>query len=620
MPAIKFSHVATFSSEDSVFRAQNLLYLDGTKKWRCADPGEAQANVVLQLERPTRISAVDVGNDGSAFVEVQVSRAGSPEGSFKTLLPSASFMSPLESRNGQCQNRVRMFGKGQLSQEVAREKWDRVKVVCTQPFNKRVKYGLSFLALSAEEDRGKAVVVEKQKPKDKVKLGAFTLKDEDDEDAVANGPKVGSLFCLKKQKEDTDSVSVGAELRSKQTLASLALARAENEHRRKAKDEKRPWRPLDQLKTSRSKGDRMTPPSSSSQKRKREEPESIPKKLPRRDIVPGEDPPVERANGRRSEKEKPRRASSSQKEKKNSSKKSPLPRQYKPFSRLLEGVVFTISGYQNPLRGELRQKALAMGAKYRSDWDSSCTHLVCAFVNTPKFNQVKKFRGSRIVKKDWVEHCHKDRKRYPWRKFCLDVNDGGDESDAEIWEEKEEKGDGVGDDEDLDTDEEIEKIKKEEEAAAAAKKKKKNGHGNGKPDKESSGDEAYEVDTDVDEDQDDRQVTHTHTSSTKYLPYPELPDFFSARTFYLYGQYSSELRKHLTRLVVAAGGRVSDYMGRSVDFVVTDLEWNDDFEQASRQNPGLHVVTPDFVSACWSESRLWLPPKEEFRVKENGTK
>ena len=55
----------------------------------------------------------------------------------------------------------------------------------------------------------------------------------------------------------------------------------------------------------------------------------------------------------------------------------------RPFSRLLEGVVFTISGLQNPLRGQVRQKATDMGAKYRGDWDASCTHLVCAFANTP---------------------------------------------------------------------------------------------------------------------------------------------------------------------------------------------------------------------------------------------
>ena len=59
------------------------------------------------------------------------------------------------------------------------------------------------------------------------------------------------------------------------------------------------------------------------------------------------------------------------------------------FDKFMSDVVFVLSGFQNPLRGDIRQKALEMGAKYKADWDPSCTHLVCAFTNTPKFNQVK---------------------------------------------------------------------------------------------------------------------------------------------------------------------------------------------------------------------------------------
>ena len=94
--------------------------------------------MVLQLDRASAIESVDVGNDGSAFVEVQVGRQGGSEG-FTTVLAASSFMSPLESRNGQHQTRVRMFGTDKLNRDVAMQKWDRVKVVCTQPFNKRVK-------------------------------------------------------------------------------------------------------------------------------------------------------------------------------------------------------------------------------------------------------------------------------------------------------------------------------------------------------------------------------------------------------------------------------------------------------------------------------------------------
>jgi DNA-repair protein XRCC1 len=57
--------------------------------------------------------------------------------------------------------------------------------------------------------------------------------------------------------------------------------------------------------------------------------------------------------------------------------KDPKPKHpRKLFSQLFDGVVFVISGYENPTRGEIRRKALEMGAQYKRDWDSSCTHLV----------------------------------------------------------------------------------------------------------------------------------------------------------------------------------------------------------------------------------------------------
>lgn len=47
-----------------------------------------------------------------------------------------------------------------------------------------------------------------------------------------------------------------------------------------------------------------------------------------------------------------------------------------PFNRLMDGVVFVLSGFQNPFRGELREKALEIGAKYRPDWTPDSTHLM----------------------------------------------------------------------------------------------------------------------------------------------------------------------------------------------------------------------------------------------------
>ncbi len=63
-------------------------------------------------------------------------------------------MSPVESRNSDPVNRVRCFGKSALVEQVVESKckWDLVKIVCTQPFNKQVQYGLSFVKLHSSTD------------------------------------------------------------------------------------------------------------------------------------------------------------------------------------------------------------------------------------------------------------------------------------------------------------------------------------------------------------------------------------------------------------------------------------------------------------------------------------
>jgi len=43
---------------------------------------------------------------------------------------------------------------------------------------------------------------------------------------------------------------------------------------------------------------------------------------------------------------------------------------------LMKKVVFVLSGFENPERSNLRDKAIEMGAMYKPDWSKGCTHLV----------------------------------------------------------------------------------------------------------------------------------------------------------------------------------------------------------------------------------------------------
>lgn len=98
-------------------------------------------------------------------------------------------MSVTESKNSSNQNRVRFFDKSSLVESIASQKWDLVKILCTQPFNKHIQYGLSFVVLhTADEEKPKVkktLVPERflnQKPvenKEQAKLfaGKFKLRE-----------------------------------------------------------------------------------------------------------------------------------------------------------------------------------------------------------------------------------------------------------------------------------------------------------------------------------------------------------------------------------------------------------------------------------------------------------
>nr|XP_050866882.1 uncharacterized protein LOC127071543 isoform X2 [Vespula vulgaris] len=108
----------------------------------------------------------------------------------------------------------------------------------------------------------------------------------------------------------------------------------------------------------------------------------------------------------------PKPLPSTTKVKKNKSKKL--------FKELLRGISFSLSGYVNPQRDEIRKKALSMGARYIGipSESNACSHLICAFRNTPKYLQLRNY--SKIVSHMFIEDCYNKRKRFPWRRYALD--------------------------------------------------------------------------------------------------------------------------------------------------------------------------------------------------------
>ncbi|TRY76025.1 hypothetical protein DNTS_010920 [Danionella cerebrum] len=85
--------------------------------------------VELQLERVASIGFIDVGNCGSAFIQVDVGRSSwSLDHPYVTLLPTTTLMNPADSKNGKGRLSVRMFKRADFLHRAAEESWDRLRL------------------------------------------------------------------------------------------------------------------------------------------------------------------------------------------------------------------------------------------------------------------------------------------------------------------------------------------------------------------------------------------------------------------------------------------------------------------------------------------------------------
>ncbi|XP_032415124.1 DNA repair protein XRCC1 isoform X1 [Xiphophorus hellerii] len=619
MPEIQLKHVISCSTEDNTHKADNLLSSDTYRKWKAAKPGEKQTSVILQFEKEEQVHSIDIGNEGSAFIEVLVGNSSAvKDQDYEVLLVTSSFMSPTESRNGTNMNRVRFFGPNQLQKSTAQEKWDRVKIVCSQPYSKNIAYGLAFVKFHSPPDKTDPPT---SSPK-LTKLGQFRVKDE----SPSSGPSLqpGSLFF---NRDNATKPSTSLKVSPQSDKLSYAAAA------------------LQAGGSSQSPGQASTSISASPQppaKRKfefskeRQSPSGPP---PAKKMSPGGSPETKAATP----KYKPSpistpspstaKASSAKKsaEKKQESQSKPEPKskpktkstsqQQVPFNRILEGVVFVLSGFQNPFRGELREKALEMGAKYRPDWTPDSTHLICAFANTPKYSQVKS-AGGIIVRKEWVMDCHKRKQKISHKRYLMDgaesssesETDGDDQSEEEIetkipqkqakqvtpiktpekkdeddeyggsTDEDEPAGEDEGDDESgVDTEDELQRVESKQKKAAAKES----------PVKE---EDPYGGSTDE----------NTDAEAEEDHPIPELPDFLHGKHFFLYGKFPNNERRLLLRYIVAFNGVIEEYMSDKVQFVVTSGGWHESFEDALMENCNLNFVKPAWIYAI-NERQKMLP-------------
>uniref|UniRef100_A0A5F9D9N6 DNA repair protein XRCC1 n=1 Tax=Oryctolagus cuniculus TaxID=9986 RepID=A0A5F9D9N6_RABIT len=598
MPEIRLRHVVSCSSQDSTHCAENLLKADTYRKWRAAKAGEKTISVVLQFEKEEQIHSVDIGNDGSAFVEVLVgsSATGAGEQDYEVLLVTSSFMSPSESRSGSNPNRVRMFGPDKLVRAAAEKRWDRVRIVCSQPYSKDAPYGLSFVRFHSPPDQDEREVPGQVKwggvwtpclegggagaldpGSEGGGAGAWTLGLREEGLGLGPGSEGGGAGGL-----DPGSEGGGAEVCTPGSEGGEPSG-------------------ADCISTSAS-----TVPA----------PSRTPAVAPVPAAAQGAVVGKPRDEGEGAEPRAPRAGP-------------------QELGKILQGVVVVLSGFQNPFRSELRDKALELGAKYRPDWTPDSTHLICAFANTPKYSQVLGL-GGRIVRKEWVLDCHRMRRRLPSRRYLMagpsssSEDEGGSHSGGSGDEaprlprkrpqtkarppqaagpsspqrpptpketkaaspapqddtdtEGEPSGQNDGAEDSGDTEDELRRVAEQKDQRRP-------------PDQGENGEDPYAGSTDENTDNEDEPEPPD-------LPVPELPDFFQGKHFFLYGEFPGDERRKLIRYVTAFNGELEDYMSDRVQFVITAQEWDPSFEEALMDNPSLAFVRPRWIYSCNEKQRL----------------
>ncbi|XP_014380579.1 DNA repair protein XRCC1 isoform X2 [Alligator sinensis] len=606
MPEIAVRHVVSASSADPTHCAENLLRPDTYRKWKAAQPGEKQISGILQFEKEEQIHGIDIGNEGSAFVEVLAGSSASPsEQDYEVLLVTSSFMSPSESRSGSNLHRVRLFGPDKLVRAAAERRWDRVKIICSQPYSKTLAYGLSFVRFHSPPDKDSQSKVASPKL---TKFGQFKVKDED---GISGSLRPGALFFSRASKAPPPDSAPQAEAPGPSyaaaTLQASAAAAASPE---KPSTKASPKDPAP-AKRRFELGKEKAAPSAA------QKPEPKAPKKPRAVSLGAVAPPTPSPRKPQKEGTGPGQGVGPE-----------------AFERLLQDVVLVLSGFQNPFRAELRDQALAMGARYRPDWTPDSTHLICAFANTPKYSQVKRLGGI-ILRKEWVLDCHRTRRRLPVKRYLMD---GAASSSSEEGSENEaspgqlpsasapqgaedlrlQRPDAPGDkaepstsqtcperdgrlglsdgseDESGDTDDELRRVEEEH------RKKQQEGRDPGA----NPNDDPYGGSTD--------ENTEDEGQSPSAQPIPELPDFFVGKGFFLYGEFPAHERRLLTRYITAFNGELEDYMNDRVNYVVTAQDWDQAFEEALHAHAGLAFVRPRWIFTCGRRRRL--VPYQPFTV------
>lgn len=94
-------------------------------------------------------------------------------------------------------------------------------------------------------------------------------------------------------------------------------------------------------------------------------------------------------------------------------------------------------------------------------------------------------------------------------------------------------------------------------------------------------------------------------------PIRKLPEFLSGVGALIFGEMDAARRRELVRIIVAFGGKALEAMTEETTHVVTELPWDTALQDAQETHPGLSIVRPSWLDACY-EQRKQIPADGHF--------
>jgi len=443
---VKLEKIISCSSEHPFYPAANLLQHNSENwkaTWRCNKPGEMLAHVIFQLAEPSYVTGVDIGNYQSCVVIVTGSTSLEPDNWI--VIVNHKFMTNDEAANNKFKDQVQLFTKRELNPDTLKIKFDRIKVTCMQSANLKVLFGLSYIILRSDPtiDLGLDTFGKfKLKQPCVVKTPMEMMKEKilnKTENTKTNYKKELYEQIKKDSMDNFTKCQEGQKLVKRPLLEKLEAGEADQVFRindktrlqcSKNKDEAFDKNLKNTKNVSNEKvvrtpfGDVIPSQNINTNKINIRNITQGPLSSEKRSLIKLENSPNARKKWKCSEcctdsQDKlctTCRRLSQPKDIENASLQAsddvPV-KLKKSFKELFNDITFSLSGYVNPQRDEIRRKALSMGAKYIPDPNTTnkkCTYLICAFKNTPKYLQLK--NHTKIISHTFIEECFDKKKRY----------------------------------------------------------------------------------------------------------------------------------------------------------------------------------------------------------------